>query len=163
MDLRILMLINVYYFLYKLNITMEHEDHKHHLKNLCIICGMKLNINVQKLCLVQEILDVYGLNVEDEDDEIYPTNICNNHCTLLYCARNCRTKGSTFSTSVSNLPLFKANDELCKICYIHINDGGHAYLSFEKISKYANKSKRRCADLVDNSMLLQVSFDTTME
>ena len=99
---------------------------------MCRICGDLMREDIlphqNKRNFVEEIQDMYEVDVSNEDDSIYPTYICRAHCSLLYRFRN-HDKNTSFETSVTGLYKFAPHVDInCCVCTTVINDHGHDYV-----------------------------------
>ena len=91
---------------------MSVEEHKNTLKTLCRICCSKIE-NCNKNNLISEINDIYKLNVQNENEDIFPQIICS--ACKLKLTRYRQNKASC-SINFCEIYEFELHSTDCKIC-----------------------------------------------
>lgn len=64
------------------------QNHTINLNKLCRICGGILKKPMLKTKFADEIERLFGIDIKDENSEIFPNHICSMHCAVFY---RCRT------------------------------------------------------------------------
>ena len=91
--------------------NMNSEEHKNKLKTLCCICCGKIQKNCNKNNFATEISDIYKVDVQNENEHIYPHNICS--ACRLKLTRYRQNKGSVQFCEIFS---FELHNDNCKVC-----------------------------------------------
>ena len=93
------------------------------LSTICRICGQSAKKLVSKINFKEELLSVCNIDVEKENNQIFPSKLCANHAAVLYKYRNAKKAGKGFTSIISVLQFESHRDNNC-FCQEHMGDHG---------------------------------------
>ena len=119
------------------------QNHTINLNKLCRICGGILKKPMLKTKFADEIERLFGIDIKDENSEIFPNHICSMHCAVFYRCRTALKKNEAFSTDLFPVH-FEMHSDNCKVCNLFKGDVVNSFS--KESSKWTPPGRgKRCA------------------